>query len=200
VSRLAGPATRLAAGSVAVARRLGDRVFAWVRRGRREDLDGWRAALGCWLRLIVLVLGVYLLYRLVRAVPVLLWLFSASWTIAAWRAGKAVLDASEDTDGDSPEEALQGSPAEVVRGLLLEVMGDADTVHLNAVLAHLQKRGQWEGRTVTDLRARLTLLDIPHDRSVKVGRVPTWGVRRRDLQAPSPAAAQEASPSPSTAA
>jgi hypothetical protein len=79
-------------------------------------------------------------------------------------------------------------------------MGDAPAVHLRTVLAHLQERGQWEGRKVADLRAALEALDIPHDRRVKVAGVPTWGVRRRDLQAPSPAAVQETSTTASTAA
>jgi hypothetical protein len=190
VSRLARPARRVADGSAAVARQLGARVAAWVARGRRDDLTGWRASLGCWLRLAALALGLYLLWRLVRAIPALMWPLTGAWLIAAWRAGKPAPEASEDAAANAPQEAA--------RRLLLEVMGDADAVHLNTVLAHLQKRGYWEGRTVTDLRSRLALLGIPHDRGVKVGGVPTWGVRRRDLKAPSPAPAQEPTTAPST--
>lgn len=196
MSFLAGPAGRIATGSMLIIRRLGDRSAVWVRKGYRDDLEGWRAALGCWLRLIVLLLGVYGLYRLVRTVPLLLWLLSASWLLASWRVGKPseepVVEASVET---SPE-----APVEAVLKLLREVMGDADAVHLRTVLQHLQARGQWEGRTVTDLRRRLARLDIPHDRRVKVGRVPTWGVRRSALDTPSPVPAEEPSTTPSTAA
>jgi len=77
-------------------------------------------------------------------------------------------------------------------------MGDGDKVHLRTVLAHLQEQGHWEGRSVTDLRARLTLLGIPHDRAVKVSGVPTWGVRRKDLVTLSPATRQDSQAEPST--
>lgn len=79
-------------------------------------------------------------------------------------------------------------------------MGDGDAVHLRTVLAHLEEHGQWEGRRVTDLRLHLTRLNIPVDRGVKVAGIPTWGVRRRDIEAPSPAGNQETSTEPSTAA
>lgn len=192
--RLADPAARIATGSVVITRRRLARLAAWVRRGRRHDLEGWRAALGCGLRITFLLIVVWGVYRLVRAVPALMWLLSASWLLASWRAGKPV----QTPDVAAPSEASGESPQEVVRGLLRDVMGDADTVHLRTVLQYLQEHGQWEGRTVTDLRRHLAHLGIPHDHRVKVGRVPTWGVRRRDLEAPSPAPTPEASPTPST--
>jgi hypothetical protein len=197
VSRLARVVDRIATGSAALPRRLGVRVAAWVRRGRRDDLTGWRAALGCWVRLAVLTLGLYVLWRLVRAVPNLLWLLSAGWLLAAWRAGKS---GGEAADEDAEEEAPAAPDVEAVRTLLFGLMGTGSGVHLRTVLAHLQKHGQWEGRTVTDLRVHLDRLGVPVDRSVKVAGTPTWGVRRRDLEAPSPAVAEEASPAPSPAA
>lgn len=201
MTRLARAAGRLADGSSALARRLAARLADWVARSRRDDLSGWRAALGCWLRILLLVFGVYLLWRLVRAVPALLWLLSAGWITAAWKAGRAAPpEASNETPDEAPEQAAPAPDVEAVRRLLLDVMGTAPAVHLRTVLAHLQKHDQWEGRTVNDLRVHLERLGVPVDRGVKVGRTPTWGVRRRDLEAPSPAAVQEASPAPSTAA
>jgi hypothetical protein len=197
VTRLSRAAGRLADGSSILVRGIGARLAAWVAWARRDDLTGWRAALGCWLRLAVLTLGLYLLWRLIRAVPNLLWLLSTGWLLAAWRAGKTRAEAA---DEDTEEEAPAAPDAEAVRRLLLNVMGDASAVHLRTVLAHLQQHGQWEGRTVTDLRVHLARLQVPHDPRVKVAGVPTWGVRRRDLEAPSPAAAEEASTAPSTAA
>jgi hypothetical protein len=80
-------------------------------------------------------------------------------------------------------------------------MGEASAVHLRTVLAHLQEHGQWEGRTVSDLRAHLEALHIPVHLKVKApgSRVPTRGVKRADL-APSPAPDPAASLAPSTAA
>ncbi|MEU1008184.1 hypothetical protein [Streptomyces sp. NPDC005890] len=203
MSRLTGPTVRLATGSATLARRLGTRLTTWVARGRRHDLTSWRAALGCWLRLALLAFGLYMLWRVVRAVPALLWLLSSAWTAAAWRAGHP---AEEPTDApaDAPTEAPPAIDREAVRTLLLTLMGDGSGVHLRTVLAHLQQHpptaAQTAGWTVPDLRARLVALEVPVDRSVKVGRVPTWGVRRRDLEAPSPVTAQESSTEASTAA
>lgn len=98
-----------------------------------------------------------------------------------------------------PAPPAPGGEREAVLRLLLDVLGEAPGVHLNTVLAHLQEHCQWEGKTVTDLRARLAHLGIPHDRNVKVAGVPTWGVRRRDLDTPSPPADPPPSPAPSPA-
>lgn len=192
MSALARAADRLATGSTMIVRRLGDRTAAWVRRGRRDDLSGWRATLGCWLRLIAIALGGYLLYRLVRAAPLLLWFFSASWALTSWRVGRPASKA--------PEAPATDASAEAVRRLLLDLMGDASAVHLRTVLAHLHKHGQWEGRTMADLRAHLEALHIPVHPKVKApGGGPTRGVRKADL-APSPGSAPQASTEPSTAA
>jgi hypothetical protein len=192
VSRLARPAGRLADGSSALARRLTARAVTWVARGRRHDLTGWRAALGCWARLTVLAFGLYLLWRLVRAVPQLMWLATGAWTALAWRAGRP--------SREEPAEAPPAPDRDAVRALLLEVMGDAPAVHLRTVLAHLQKQGQWEGRTVGDLRAALEALGIPVHPKVKApGGGPTRGVRRVDL-APAPEQDPQTSTEASTAA
>ncbi|MEU0332207.1 hypothetical protein [Streptomyces sp. NPDC006193] len=204
MSRLARPAARLATGSAAVSRSLGRRAAAWVARGRRHDLTGWRAALGCWARLAALAFGVYLLWRIARALPALLWLLSAAWTAAAWRAGRPAAQEPTEAPAEAPAEPAPALDRESVRTLLLTLMGDGSGVHLRTVLAYLQQHPPTApltaGWTVTDLRARLAALEVPVNRSVKVAGVPTWGVRRRDLEAPSPEAAQEASTEASTAA
>lgn len=204
MSRLARPAARLATGSVVAARALARRATAWVARGRRHDLTSWRAALGCWARLALLVFGLYLLWRVVRALPALMWLLTTVWVIASWRAGKTPAQPVSDTDEEPASAAAPALDREAVRTLLLTLMDGGSGVHLRTVLAHLQQHpptaAQTAGWTVADLRARLVALEVPVDRGVKVGRVPTWGVRRRDLEAPSPAAAQEASTAASTAA
>ncbi|MFC7892700.1 hypothetical protein [Streptomyces sp. NPDC057381] len=193
MTRLARIADRVATGSQIVTRRVAARAAAWCARGRRDDLTGWRAALGIVARCVLLLFGAYLLARIVRALPALMWVLSTGWTIAAWRAGQP-----------APEAPADGSPPpdrEAVRALLLEAMGDADAVHLRTVLAHLQEKGHGKGWTVADLRARLEALHIPVQPKVKApgSKSPTRGVRRADL-APSPAPAEEASPASSTAA
>ncbi|MFI9155727.1 hypothetical protein [Streptomyces sp. NPDC053367] len=196
VIRLAAASDRLATGSVVLARRIGNGACAWCARARRDDLTGVHAILGNILRAGLLILGAYTLARVVRAVPALMWVLTAGWTVAAWRTGRPA-KAPADAPVDEPAQ-LPGGTA--VRALLLELMGEASGVHLRTVLARLQREGHWEGRTVTDMRLQLERLGIPSDRNVKVAGVPTWGVRRRDLEAPSPAAAEATSAETSTAA
>jgi hypothetical protein len=200
VTRTRRTAARLARGSVTVARRTANRTTAWVARGRRQDLPGWRSSLGCWARVLLLAVGAYLLWRLLRALPALMWLLTAGWLAASWRAGK-----------QAPQQPSAGAPAgpaatpsgEALRTLLLTLMGSGSAVHLSTVLDHLQQHpdtapltASWQ---VSDLRARLEALSIPVHPKVKAGgRGPTRGVRRVDL-APSPAAAPETSTATSTA-
>lgn len=197
MTRLSRGADRLSTGSLALSRRLLAGAAAWCARGRREDLAGWKAVLGVLARVLLLVLGVYVLARVVRALPSLMWLVSSAWLIAAWRAGRAVPEpAVVDRPGAVPGEAM--------RALLLEVMGSDSAVHLSTVLDHLKKRpdtgpvtASWR---VADLRSQLEALRIPvHPKVKAAGRGPTRGVRRVDL-APSPATAPETSTTPSTAA
>ncbi|MFD5002205.1 hypothetical protein ACFWMV_04785 [Streptomyces mutabilis] len=190
-------ADRLAWGSAAVWQRRADALTTWVRAGRRDDLTGWRAALGPLVRLMILGVLAYAVWAVVRALPWLMWLLAGWWLRAAWKAGRAPAEETEDAPDDR---ASSAADREALRGLLLELMGEGSGVHLRTVLAHLQEHGQWEGRTVTDLRLQLGRLEVPVHRSVKVAGVPTWGVRRRDLEAPSPAAVEEASHPSSTAA
>ncbi|MEU4168882.1 hypothetical protein AB0F46_18640 [Streptomyces sp. NPDC026665] len=97
--------------------------------------------------------------------------------------------------GAAPE-ASPGGELEAVRRLLLDLIGEARGVHLRTVLAHLQEHGQWEGRTVAELRVHLEALGIPVRPKVKVGKVPTRGVLRADVDALSPLA--ETAPSPTS--
>ncbi|MFF5980866.1 hypothetical protein ACFY78_18675 [Streptomyces olindensis] len=189
-----GAADRLARGSYAVWERRTEALTAWVRAGRRDDLDGWRAALGPVLRLIVLGAVAYGLWAAVRAWPWLMWLLAGCWIRAAWKAGQTPAPAADCAPTEQPN-------VEAVHALLLEAMGTDDAVHLRTVLAHLQEKGHGKGWTVADLRARLEALRIPVHPKVKApgSKSPTRGVRRADL-APSPAAAQETSTEPSTAA
>ncbi|MEV5163866.1 hypothetical protein AB0K66_04455 [Streptomyces werraensis] len=196
MSRLARPADRIATGSAIVARRLAARAAAWCARGRRHDLTGWRAALGSVVRIVLLVFGVYLAARIVRAVPALMWLLTTAWTVAAWRAGRLVPPAA-----DKPSTRV---PGEAMRDLLLTLMGNDTAVHLSTVLDHLQQQPDTAALTaswgIADLRSRLEALGIPVHPKVKArGRGPTRGVRRVDL-APSPATVQETSTAASTAA
>lgn len=190
-------AERLCTGSVLLCHRLRDRAAAWVARGRRGDLTGWRASLGCWLRLGALLLGLYLVARVVRAMPNLMWLLTTWWVVASWRAGKSA-------PPQAAADPVQALDVEAVRTLLLTLMEGHSAVHLRTVLAHLQQHpptaaltGAW---TIADLRSRLEALGIPVEDKVKAGGAgPTRGVRRADL-APSLAAAEESSTEPSTAA
>ncbi|MFJ5915019.1 hypothetical protein ACIQFW_04370 [Streptomyces ardesiacus] len=205
MSRLARPAGRIASGSAVLARRLGARLTAWVHRARRDDLTGIKAALGCWLRLALLALGGYLLWRLIRAVPTLMWVLTTGWLVASWRAGRPAPNRAADTPAEETPAAVPPvASGEALRSLLLDLMGTGSAVHLSTVLEHLQQRPDTAPVTaswgVADLRSCLERLGVPvHPKVKAAGRGPTRGVRRVDL-VPSPAAAPESSTTSSTAA
>lgn len=180
-------ADRITRGSALVYQRRADALTAWVRAGRRDDLDGWRAALGPLVRLAMLGAAAAALYGIMRAVPWLMWLVTGAWLRAAWKAGRAPAE----TAGETPEEAPEEPGRDAVLTLLQELIADRPGVHLSAVLAHLQQHGQGEGWTVADVRARLDALGVPSRRSVKVAGRVSWGVHRDDLPAPAPAEVPE---------
>ena len=185
MTRLSRAADRLATGSRTCARRLGTRAAAWCARGRRDDLNGWRAVLGIFARLALLALGVYLLARLVRALPSLMWLLTGWWTVAAWRAGKTTAEPAEDEHA----EATAAPSSRDVRGATLEwiwrQIGDRQAVHLRDLLAHAQAHGMFEGLEVADLRGHLERWDIPVRTRCRVrGLGVTVGIHRDDLPAP----------------
>lgn len=179
MSRLPVAADRLATGSTLLTRRIANRAAAWVRAGRRRDLTGWKAVLGCWFRIALLAGAAYMAARALRAVPALLWVLGAVWVVAAWRAAprpaKTLPEAAEEPSAEPDPDA--------VRQLIADLIGDRPGVHLSTVLAHLPG----EGRTVADLRDRLPALGVPVRRSVKVAGKVAYGVHRDDLPAPSPA-------------
>lgn len=192
-------AARLWDGSGILARRIRDRLARWVAAGRRDDLKGWTAILGCILRAGLLLAVAYGIARLIRAFPAVLWVVAPAWVIAAYRVGKPTPAAADPAPVEEMADAAARDPAETVRALLLDVLGDRPAVHLSEVLKHLQERGQWQGKKVADLRARLEGLGIPVDPKVKVRGVPTRGVRRADLLTAPRSATEEPSPEVSTA-
>lgn len=175
-----GIAQRLATGAALVYRRRTDALTRWVAAGRRDDLTGWRAALGPAVRLLILGAAAALAYRMVRAAPWLMWLIAAAGLRAAWRASAGP---TEEAAVEEPDQSPAGPDLGAVLTLLHTVLGDRDRAHLSTVLAHLQQEGQAAGWTVADLRARLEALGVPVRPKVKVAGVPTRGILRADLQA-----------------
>ncbi|MFE6225466.1 hypothetical protein [Streptomyces sp. NPDC057854] len=171
---------RIAAGSAIVARHRSEALAAWVAAGRRADLSGWAAALGPVARLVALAAVAYGALAVLRSMPWLMWLLTAWWVRAAWRA-TAPADGADEEPAVAEEQPPAADPAEAAVALLREVLGGHPAVHLSTVLAHLQQHGQCEGWRVADLRTRLEALGIPVDPKVKVGGVPTRGVRAADL-------------------
>ncbi|MEV7112356.1 hypothetical protein [Streptomyces anulatus] len=191
-------AQRLAAGSSILVGRIGTRTAAWIRAGRREDLTGLAAALGCIARALLVAAGAYLLWRVIRAAPALLWALVPAWCWAALRA------APRTAAGPAPEEAPEApepDPRDAVLRLLYEALGERPSMYLSDLLQHLQKGGHGTGWSVADLRARLEALGIPVEMRLKTGgRNASRGVVKEQLPPLSQPAPQEASPASSTAA
>ncbi|MEU7348338.1 hypothetical protein ABZ778_31435 [Streptomyces bacillaris] len=191
-------AQRLTTGSNILWSRITDRTTAWIRAGRREDLTGLAAALGCILRALLVAAGAYLLWRVIRAAPALLWALVPAWCWAALRAARRT--PTEHAPAEAPEEP-EPDPREAVLQLLYEALGDRPSMYLSDLLTHLQEKGHGTGWRVADLRARLEALGIPVEPRLRTGgRGASRGIVRDQLPPLPDAHPQEASRTPSTAA
>lgn len=173
-------ARTLTHGQRLLIRRLTDRTAAWVRAGRRDDLDGIAAILGCVLRLVALGAGAYGTWWLIRRWPAVLWIAVPLW---CWAAIRAI--PKEDAEAPEKTEATEAQ-REQLHTLIRDLIGDRPGVHLSTLLDHLQKHDQGEGWDIATLRTRLPLLGVPVRKSVKVARKVAYGVHRDDLPTPSP--------------
>ncbi|MGW1182978.1 hypothetical protein ACWD7Y_05240 [Streptomyces drozdowiczii] len=177
-------ARTLVAGQRILIHDLAERAAAWVRDGRRDDLEGVAAVLGCFLRLAVLAASGYGACWAIRRWPAVLWILVPVW---CWAAIRSIPDLAEEQRSAADAAAQR----EQLHALVRDLIGDRPGVHLSTLLDHLQKHGQGEGWTVSDLKARLPRLGVPVRRSVKVGKKVATGVHRGDLPTPSPAKGEQ---------
>jgi hypothetical protein len=189
VTPLHTAATRIASGTATLADRLGRRATAWVRAGRRDDLTGWQATLGCLLRAGLLLAGLWLLWRAVRAVPALMLLLVPAALLAAWRAGQAPktepapTGATPDPGWETDDEAW---PPDEFLPLLRAAFGTDRQAHLT-VLAERLTTATAEAWSPAAVRAACEAAGVPVERGVRMpGRSPSTGVRLKTLPEPLP--------------
>lgn len=187
-------ARHLADGSGILTRRLADRAAAWIRKGRRDDLTGLAAILGCILRALLALLGLYLLWRLIRAFPNLLWLIVPLW---CWRAIRAVPRAAHEAAPSEPSAEEPIASHDEVHDATLEwihqQIAHRNGIHLSELLAHAQAHGLFAGLDLPNFRATLERWQIPVRQQLKVGGRNRPGIHRDDLP---PRPVPEASPGP----
>lgn len=180
MSRLARPATRLATGSSLVLRRLAARAAGWCARGRRTDLTGWRAVLGILLRLALLAFGVYLLARIVRALPALMWPLTTGWVAASWHAGRA----PKETAKKQPPADAQMDPRAVLVHWLDRLTRDRSGIHLDELHQTLIRHPDLGHLKRPEMRAWLDRHHITVDRTLRVGTVAgRSGISRATIEA-----------------
>lgn len=172
---------RLAAGSAQLAHQLRARLADWIARGRREDLSGWKAALGPAARSFAVLVIACGAARVVRAVPVLLWLLVPAWTVAAYRAAPPL--AAAGPVGDEHQELPADPRADLARWVL-QIIGERPGVHLYELYPAMRRLPGREGLSDPQLRAALRVLGITVTRSLRVPPVEgRSGVRREDVEA-----------------
>ncbi|MEU5716576.1 hypothetical protein AB0G71_12425 [Streptomyces sp. NPDC020403] len=179
-------ARTLTHGQRILLRRLAAHAADWIRAGRRDDLDGLAAILGCFLRLAVLGAGAYGVWLLVRRWPAVLWVVVPVWCWAAIRSiphpvakedGSRV-DAEENEGGEAPlplgPDATRPSPRDVC-----EAVWRVGTPH-----AHLAVLADELGTTTDLLREVLTAQGIPVEPVRMQGRGSSTGVKGHHFPAP----------------
>lgn len=184
MKRVRAAADRLWRGSALLGHQQAAGAAQWVRAA-----DG---PVGIVVRIVLLLGAVLLAWRAFRLWPGLLWLAAPAWIVAAWRTAPGLPE-------EPVEEAPAAPPADAIRALLWQLIGDGPGVHLSTVLAHLQEHGHHPSWKVADLRRHLERHGIPVELKLKLSGTPTRGVRRDALGTPPPVADRAPSPSASTA-
>ncbi|MFF4369646.1 hypothetical protein [Streptomyces sp. NPDC001594] len=179
MSRLQPAAERLCRGAAVLLTGYTAGAAGWVRAA--HSLGG-RA-----LRVALLAVPPLLAWRLVQLLPVVLWVVAAWGCWAAWRAGPQPIPPAPAVN------PVSANPAEAVRALLRELIGDAPGVHLKTVLMRLQEDGHHTSWKVADLRRHIEALGIPVEPKLKLNGTPTRGVRREAVS-PTPRPAAEGVP------
>ncbi len=179
-------ARTLTHGQRLLLRRLSARAAAWVRAGRRDDLDGVAAILGCIVRLIVIAAGAYGAWLLIRRWPAVLWVAVPVWCWAAIRAiPTESAEQPEDEEGDSePAPAAEQAPPLPTLQDVREAVSRVGTPH-----AHLAVLAEALGTTTDRVREVLAENHIPVEPVRMRGRGTSTGVKAGHF--PVPAAAPE---------
>ncbi|WP_069743047.1 hypothetical protein [Streptomyces sp. EN23] len=174
-------ARTLTHGQRLLLRRIGHRAAAWVRAGRRDDLDGVAAILGCVVRLAVLAAGAYGAWLLIRRWPAVLWALVPLWCWAAIRAiPKETAEQPTDEEDDS-----EPAPA-AVEALALPTLQDvSDAVSkVGTPHAHLAVLAEALGTTTDRVREALAEHRIPVEPVRMRGRGSSTGVKAGRFPAP----------------
>ncbi|MEU2313134.1 hypothetical protein [Streptomyces albidoflavus] len=201
MSRLRPAADRLARGAARIGPALARRTVAWVRRGRRDDLTGLAAHLGTIARAALIALGIYLLARVVRASPSLMWVVAGVGLAAAWRAGrpaavkgdkeeveKAPVEGAEEAAEERPEVAPVEAPLPTREELAVALHAVADpNVHTAALATHMKLPAE-------RVRAALKAAGIPAGGGVRMGGVTSTGIKASNFPPLSPSG--EGAPEP----
>lgn len=177
-------AGRLGTGSGLLARRLRRRLARWIAKGRRADLTGLPAVLGCIVRAGFLLLAAYLVARFVRALPAVLWLLVPAWCIAAYQAAPApAKEPPKPAAEDAPEQAPP-DPRIAFARWLLQTIGQRPGIHLRELYPAMRQLPGHEGLDDAALRGALRALGVPVTRSMRIGPVEgRSGVRLVDVLA-----------------
>lgn len=170
-------------GQAAVALRTGSGVL--VRRG-------WKVLPGdtVWERLGIVGAGGYAAgYTAVHAgsaAPFVVPAAALAWCVAAWVVAPAA-DEVEPASEDAEEQLLEVPPASAQEAFalwLLDTLGDRSGIHLADLYPAMRHLPGMEGRTDPELRAALRVLEVPVERTLRVGPVAgRSGVSRAAVEA-----------------
>lgn len=182
----AAAADRLCHGSALLLRRWEQRLTTWVRAGRRDDLTGWRAALGPLLRLALLAVLGLVAFGILRTARILMWLLTAWWVLAAWRAGRGLTAPQEQPADATPEDAEAAAFAERRIAFLTwleKVTRGRPGIHLGELHHKLTQQPAAEHLTRRELSTLLDRYSIPVKRTLRVDGIPgRSGVSREAVE------------------
>jgi hypothetical protein len=176
-----GLGRRVSTGSQLLSRRIRRRLAALDPPGPPRGPDRLAAVIGCIVRAGLLLLAAYLLARVVRALPAVLWVAAPSGASPPTAPSPKPAKRSSRSRPQPPPEDPR-TPA--FARWLLQTIGDRPGIHLYELYPAMRQLPGHETLDDATLRAALRTLGVPVVRSLRVPPVEgRSGVRRGDVEA-----------------
>jgi hypothetical protein len=155
------------------------RVVEWPGKG-----DSWRAVGLRWAWVAACCAASVRMWQHAIGARVLI---VTALAVASWRSGGAAPAAEADDDQEPEQETPEASPEQVrayLLGLVQDLIGNRNGVHLEQLLAELVRRGTVPASyRITELRRDLIAAGIPVREQLKINGANRLGIHRDDLAA-----------------
>ncbi|MFD7516069.1 hypothetical protein ACFV85_14880 [Streptomyces niveus] len=147
-------------------------------------------------RTSVLAAAGWVLWQTNGRTPAVLWAIVLGWLVAAWRTARPAGSlAKEATDPQPTQAPVRDTPQQSIARWIASLIGDRSGIHLAELYPAMRQLDGMAKHDDAALRSALRELDIPVERTIRIGTVEgRSGIRLKDLT-PLLSPAKESTPS-----